>query len=532
MTNRRDFLKASALFTVAGATSGLLSASDKVSTDNAAPKQPPAKRPNIVFFLSDQHRRHAMGFWQNPQYSQYLNGVSDPVHTPYLDKFADQSVVLSQCISTAPVCSPHRAMLMSSMYPHANGVSQNCRADREWGLLPGIETLGDVLSKNNYSCGYIGKWHLDKPEPNDPQNPGKYVAESDPRWKKPLSKTMDSYTPPELRQGFDYWYAFGAHSNHDAPHYYDTDGNRHEPKKWATEHETDIAINYLQNNQGQRVQDKPFCLFVSTNLPHNPYNTLKDTDDEMYHAYYSDDKVSDVKDLLNRPNFRHGPLPMKMGTQEQGSSEGLSTDTVRYYFSSVSGVDRNFGRLMEALEATGQADNTIVVYSSDHGDMMGSHGLMAKACIYEESLGIPMIVRYPEKLKPSVNDVLMGSLDFMPTLLGLAGLSSEIPTSAVGNNLSENLVKQNDGLDKPEYVPFLLHTYQKGLRTDRYSLSINKAGQGVLFDNIKDPYQMDNLFDKKSDTVKEMGKVLGKILRQSNDIWFQERLNKDIISYS
>ncbi len=532
MTNRREFLKAGVLLATAGlaTATGALAASPRAVKRTTESVSKERKPPNIVFFLADQHRRQALGFWQKDKYKGLLNGTSDPVYTPNLDAFAEQSVVLSQCIATSPICSPHRAMMFSGLFPHVNGVPQNCRADREWGLLRKVETLSDVLSNKGYSCGYIGKWHLDKPLPNDPANPGKYVVESEPGRKgKRVSTSMDSYTPPEDRHGFDFWYAFGAHSKHDNPHYYDTHGKRHESHQWATKHETDIAISYLRNEHQQRDEDRPFCLFVSTNLPHNPYSKLKDTDEDMYFAHYSPARVPDVYDLLNRPNHRHGPLPMKMGSPEANSSEGLSTDCVRYYFSSISGVDRQFGRLMKALNDIGEYQNTIVVYSSDHGDMMGSHGLMAKTCIYEEAIGIPMMVRYPQRVKPGVNDVLMGSMDFMPTLLGLAGFASDIPAAVSGNDLSD-ILTGSDG-NKPSSVPFLLHTNQKGLRTDRYSFVMNKYGNGVLFDNREDPYQMNNLFSKESDIVKTLGKELGTILRKSNDLWYQQRINKDVIHY-
>lgn len=545
MTNRRDFLKRSAALaavagtaSVSGMLAGCSGTSQTVTADSKAgtPEQE-SKRPNIVFFLADQHRRQALGLWQKPQYASYLNGVSDPVHTPVIDQFAQQSLVLSQCCSSTPVCSPHRGMLFSGMFPHSNGVPWNCRVDRDWGLIRDTESLAKVLGRNGYSCGYIGKWHLDKPEPNDPANPGKYVAESSPNWTGPIEHSMDSYTPAEDRQGFDFWYAYGTDDDHANPHYYDNDGKRHEPGIWATIHETDVAIDYLKNTSNQRDSDNPFCLFVSTHPPHPDYADLEDTDPEMYHKHYSLEKVANVDDLLNRPNRHNDHLPMKMvySSNEQlmkgKPGKGLSTEVVRYYYSSISGVDRQFGRLLKTLDELGMSENTIVVYTSDHGEMMGSHGLMSKSTAYEEALGIPMIVRYPETIKPGVNDVLMGSMDFMPTLLGLAGLNSEIPTSVDGQDLTPHLLGTAAKESRPTSIPYLLHTEQKGLRTDRYTFVINKEGEGVLFDNSSDPYQMNNLFGSEKEVVKKLGKELGQWLRKGDDLWFQMRINKDLIDY-
>lgn len=541
MTNRRDFLKKSAVLAVAAAGVGSAPSALAGSQDfkKKTPVQEKKKQPNIVFFLSDQHRRQAMGFWKKEKYRNALNGTSDPVHTPFIDAFAEESVVLTQCISSTPVCSPHRGMMLSGMLPHANGVPWNCRIDREWGLINKLDTLGVVLSRNNYSCGYIGKWHLDKPEPNDPANPGKYIGESDPHWTKPLAHHMDSYTPPEYRQGFDYWYAYGTKDDHADPHYYDTDGKRHEPGVWATTHEVDMAISYLKNDRQQRVEGNPFCLFVSTHPPHSRYIEVRDTDPEMYDQFYSPEKIADAKSLLNRPNLGVDGLPIKMTYSTREPSEksiaegkGPSEDVARIYFSSVTGVDRQFGRLLQALKESGQLDNTIVVYSADHGEMLGSHKLMEKSVIYEEALGIPMIIRYPQKLKPSVNDVLMGSMDIMPTLLGLAGLGDKIPAAVDGHDLSGYLAGTADKQDKPTFAPYMLHTEQKGLRTDRYSFVMNREGEGALFDNINDPYQLNNIFNEQPEIVKELGKTLGAFLRNSDDLWFQERINKDLIQYT
>ena len=550
MTNRRDFLKKSAVFaavagsaSVAGALTGCSVPSEKAEAKSTAATP---KKPNIVFFLADQHRRHAMGFWQKPKFKPYINGVSDPVHTPVLDAFAEESMVFSQATSSTPVCSPHRGMMLSGMFPHANGVPWNCRADRDWSLIKDTDSIARVLGRNNYSCGYIGKWHLDKPEPNDPANPGHYVIESKPGYKGDVMKSMDSYTPPEYRQGFDYWYAYGTEDDHTNPHYYDNDGKRHEPGVWATIHETDKAISYMRNEEGQREDGKPFCLFVSTHPPHPDYNEIADTDPEMFHKYYSPEKIPNIEDFFNRPNMSKSTLdevlpanlPMKMvyGTPEEImvglSGKGPAREVVRYYYSSISGVDRQFGRLLKALDDLGIAEDTIVVYTSDHGEMMGSHGMMSKSVAYEESMGIPMIVRYPASVKPGITNVLMGSMDFMPTILGLAGLSDKIPETVDGLDLTDHVTGVAKASEKPTSVPYMLHVEQKGVRTDRYTFALNKDGEGILFDNQKDPYQMTNLFTTEKAVVKTLGKELGMWLRRGNDLWFQTRLNKHIIDYT
>ena len=290
------------------------------------------KKPNLIYVFPDQMRRQAMGFWKKPEYASLLRGTSDPVHTPNLDRFADESLVFTQAVSTTPLSSPHRAMLFSGKYPHKNGVKWNCRADRENQLDPRAECLGDVLKKSGYSCGYIGKYHLDRPEANDPDNPGHYVNGST----RPEQKCWDAYTPEPLRHGFDYWHSYGTFDVHKNPHYWDSEGKKHEPGIWSPIHEADKAISYIRNEEGQRDEQKPFFLVVSMNPPHGPYHSLKDTDEDVFRKHYSEEKIGDVRELLNRPNIPEEHRPSKR--------------CVRYYASHVSGVDREFGRIVEAVE--------------------------------------------------------------------------------------------------------------------------------------------------------------------------------------
>lgn len=177
--------------------------------------------PNVVFIMPDQFRRQAMGFWSREKYRGAINGTSDPVHTPNLDRFADESIVFSQAISTQPVCSPFRAMLMSGRFPEQNGVKVNCKAGRDSSLREDIECFTDVLAKAGYSLGYIGKLHLDKPLPHFDKE-GNYVGEGGGYFVdgSPESSTdcWDMYTPPgPKRHGIDYWYSYGTFDEHKNP---------------------------------------------------------------------------------------------------------------------------------------------------------------------------------------------------------------------------------------------------------------------------------------------------------------------------
>ena len=202
-----------------------------------------------------------------------------------------------------------------------------------------------MLKEENYNLAYFGKWHLDFPTPNDPANPGNYVDPRVPAW--------DTYTPMIKRHGFDYWYSYGTWDVHKDPHYYNNNGKRFEPKEWSPQHEANEVISYLKNEKGQRDDTKPFAVFVSMNPPHNPYNSLDDCLEEDYNHYQG----IPLNRLLQRDN---------------ANPEMQKAKSAPFYFANVTGVDREFGRIIQQLKDMGEYDNTIVVFTSDHGETMCS----------------------------------------------------------------------------------------------------------------------------------------------------------------
>ena len=195
-----------------------------------------ADRPNVIYVFPDQFRNASLGFWSDPEYAAQVAWRGDPVLTPNLDRFAGESVVLSEAVSNCPVSSPHRGMLLSGMYPERSGVVLNCMSERpESSLREDAECIGDVFSAAGYDCAYIGKLHVDYPTKNNPQRPGTYVSDAVPEW--------DAYTPPERRHGFNYWYSYGTWDMHLDPHYWQDTPQWVRPGKWSPEHETDVALD-------------------------------------------------------------------------------------------------------------------------------------------------------------------------------------------------------------------------------------------------------------------------------------------------
>ena len=304
-----------------------------------APKQASqqAEHPNIIYVFPDQYRNQAMGFWRQDGFRDKVNFEGDPVHTPNLDAFARESMVLSSAQSNCPLSSPHRGMLLTGMYPNKSGVPLNCNSTRPISSLrEDAECIGDVFSKAGYDCAYFGKLHADFPTPNDPEHPGQYVEEKRPAW--------DAYTPKERRHGFNYWYSYGTFDEHKNPHYWDTDGKRHDPKEWSPLHESGKVISYLKNDGNVRDTKKPFFIMVGMNPPHSPYRSLNDCEEQDFNLY----KDQPLDSLLIRPNV---DLKMK------------KAESARYYFASVTGVDRAFGQILTTLKELGLDKNTVVIGS-------------------------------------------------------------------------------------------------------------------------------------------------------------------------
>lgn len=483
--------------------------------------------PNVIYVFPDQFRNCALGIWRMPEYANKVRFKGDPTVTPHLNAFAREAVVLTSAQSNFPLSSPHRGSLLTGMYPNRSGVPLNCNSQRPFSYIrPETECIGDVFRRAGYDCGYIGKLHTDRPEKNNPQNPGHYVEGSDPVW--------DAYTPAERRHGFNYWYSYGTFDEHKNPHYWDTDGKKHEPHEWSPLHEAKMAAAYIRNEHGERDAHRPFFLMVSMNPPHSPYRSLNDCMEEDYALY----KDRPIDSLLVRPNADRN---MK------------KAHAAAYYFASVTGVDRAFGQILEALTESGLERNTIVIFASDHGETMCSQGVEdPKNSPYTESMNIPFMVRYPGKLSPRVDSLLLSSPDIMPTVLGLAGLKQEIPKNVQGKDYSSLLFNPQAKVKRPEGALYIRNiegdkeadgtvknyfASARGIKTDRYTLAlfINRKHQIVrtlFFDDWADPYQMHNLSlqDRAAD-YQRLCRKMGKMLKDIDDPWYRQGILTKTMKY-
>jgi arylsulfatase A-like enzyme len=459
------------------------------------------EHPNLVFVFPDQMRGQAMGFLGE-----------EKVFTPVLDKFVKDGIYFSNAVSNYPVSSPTRAMLMTGQYPIKNKVVSNCTNKTAlFGCeLPhDIRCWSDVLKSKGYSLGYIGKWHLDSPhEPfvNTSNNQG------DVKW--------NEWCPPERRHGFDYWHAYGTYDQHLRPMYWDTNASRDSFRyydQWGPEHEADKAIDFIRNKNGKfRRTGQPFALVVSMNPPHTGYNLVPQKYKDLY-------KDIPVESLINKPSID------KQGTQWGDHYRKCIKD----YYACISGVDEQFGRILKVLDDEGISRNTIVVFTADHGDCMGIHGEITKNNWYEESMRVPLIIRFPEQLKPRTDNIMLSTLDISPTLLGLMGFSSFIPVEVDGNNLADYLLSGKGNKPSTQWYMRIDREHNefglRGVRTNRYTFVINQPGDGkreiLLFDRKTDPFQMKNIAGENQEQIKILTGELRKWLQKFNDPWLRKNLN-------
>ena len=451
------------------------------------------KHPNLLIIITDQWRGQALG---------YL-GI-EPVKTPNIDRLAHEGIAFNNAISNIPLSSPARGMLMTGLYPFGNGVTGNCvSTNTPYGveLKENARCWSDILKAEGYSLGYIGKWHLDAPF-------SPYVKTSN----NTKESAWNEWCPPHRRHGFDYWISYGTYDRHLRPMYWNTEAGREDffyVDQWGPEYEADQAIEYINNQGNKRKNDQPFALVVSMNPPHTGYNLVP----EKYRKLYENINLDSL--------CTHPGIPAK--GQKMGN---YYRDNICDYYACMTGVDEQVGRITDALKKKDLANNTIVVFTSDHGNMLGIHEQIAKNIYYEESVRIPLIISWPGQLQPRQdNHLLIGLADLYPTLLSFLGLKDKIPTEVQTYDLAKTI--QTGKGTRPKFQPY----YQinvaspeigcRGIRDERYTFvaEINKKGEKnyLLFDRQEDPYQLTNIATQKPKLVKKYLHELRQWLKQTND---------------
>lgn len=406
---------------------------------------------------------------------QALGYTGDPnVKTPHLDALATESVNFNNAVAGCPVCTPSRACFLTGQSPLTHGLFVN-----DVPLHPKGPSIAEAFASGGYDTAYIGKWHV---------NAG--------------GRTR--YIPKERRLGFEYWKVLECTHDYNHSAYYANDSD--ELLYWEgydAEAQTADAEAYIREHAKS---DAPFFMMLSWGPPHAPYETAP----ERYKALYK------PEDIELRPNV-----------PEQSAPE--AREWLAGYYAHCSALDDCMAKLLNTLDTCGIAEDTIVLFTSDHGDMLGSHGRTKKQQPWDESIRVPFLLRYPnlDDWQPRETDALINTQDVMPTLLGLCGLPT--PESVEGVDHSGHI--KGDKAPSDAVLLTCPHPFgqwssthhdgreYRGLRTRRYTYVRELEGPWLLYDNETDPFQMQNQINNPefANIQAELEEALQKKLQADND---------------
>ncbi len=488
--NRRSFVQHAA---------GALCALETQTLSGLGAQSLKAKRPNLVYVFADQLRYFSCGY-AGDEYAR----------TPNIDRLASQSCNFHQAVSSTPVCAPHRASLMTGKYQSSTGMVIN-----ELRLSPEHECFGHVLTQNGYQTAYIGKWHM---------------------WANELGRhdlTRNGFVPPgPYRLGFDgFWAAYNFNHEYFHSPYFLNDTDRHIRQQYEPNGQTDMAIEFIQRAKSN---PDPFALFLSWGPPHDPWdwNNVEPSSAELYR---------DVN-LPLRPNYSDIPDPYADAwATPPHNYDQIVHDWQRAYYAQTASIDNNVGRLMKALTDAGLDDNTIVIFTSDHGEMFGSHGRRAKYIFYEEAARVPFLIRWPKHVPAKlVSDCLLGTPDIMPTVLSMLNLP--IPKAVEGKDLSSHAFGKGGSDHDAAHMQGMGTTAAwkdgtewRALRDHEYTYAIyHRDRSELLFNNRNDPFQLNDLALDRTQTAKlaHYRQLSANWRLQQNDsfeacTWYQGRWTTD-----
>ncbi len=399
------------------------------------------KQPNIIFIMSDDHASHAMSC-----YGSVIN------RTPNLDRIADEGMRFDNCFCTNSICTPSRATILSGTYNHVNGVTTLATP-----MNNRLKTFPKILQRNGYQTAVFGKWHL-------------------------------GTGPNHCPSGFDDWAVLPGQGNYHNPEFIfkgPDGGTRKTIKGYATDIITNMSLKWLENIN----ENKPFCLLCHHKAPHRPWHP-----DEKHASMYLNKKIPEpptlYDDYSNRARAAEAAL-MRVGINmdeidlKAEKPRGLSENEYRSwayqryikdYLRVIASIDDNVGRLLDYLDEHDLSENTIVIYTSDQGFFLGDHGWYDKRFMYEQSLRMPFILRFPAMVRAgSVNEDILTNVDFAPTFLDLAGL--DIPEEFQGYSIAPLLKGEtpDDWQQAMYYRSWMNREHNNvaahyGIRTKKYKL--------------------------------------------------------------
>ncbi|MFI3320412.1 MAG: sulfatase-like hydrolase/transferase [Rikenellaceae bacterium] len=446
------------------------------------------ERPNLLVIFTDEQNFRTIGAYREQLSEDAAEpwGKGTSVDTPNLDFLAHNGALCTSFYSPAPVSSPARSSFVSGFYPGKTHVVGN-----DILMNPEIETFAATLGKSGYATGYAGKWHLDGDD-KPGWAPKRKFGFEDNRYmfNRGHDKVIkEKNGVPEMGVNAQGKNLFASAADE---------------KTFTTDYLGDKTVDFIKANS-----KKPFCYMVSIPDPHTP-NTVR----KPYDSKYADQSFA-IPASEGRGNLPEWLKKLgKVGNAKKGS---LAHDPkgMAAYWGMVKCIDDNVGKILEALKAEGILDNTIIVFNSDHGDMLGEHGKDNKGIPFEGSAKVPFIVYYPDAIKAkTVMSYTMNSVDFTPTILSLMDVKSDIDYH--GRDYS-NILKTNS-IPKGWNNTTISALGSWVMATDgRYKLirSVTPAGfveenEPVLFDLKTDPLEMNNIFGGSK--TKEIEKTLQKAI--------------------
>ena len=464
----------------------------------------PAQPPNLLFILTDQQRRDTMRCYGN-----------DWIDTPNLDRIADSGFVFENAYVTQPVCTPARGSIMTGLYPQTTGLIKNAIE-----LSPDIPTIAELVS-DDYICAHYGKWHLG----NDA-----FPQRGFEDWISIEDHHRAGFQRREQRNREADYNLWLRERGVDNPPMSPVSYEKWLPGADLPEELTQAA--YLGNEATRFLREhdgRPFVLYVSFFEPHPPYtgplNGLYDPDSLPVGPAFL--QRPDGGSLVNRARADYymggnlNPLGAEGGDFHDLTSEAGWRRLRAQYFANVTLVDRNVGRILDALDANGYADNTVVVMSSEHGEMGGDHGMLEKRSLYEEASRVPLLMSVPwldsgqTRIQGSVSHI-----DLVPTLLDL--LDQPVPDHLQGESrepvlTGEATLDDNDvflqwngmgdrNLGSPLINRMVSLPWRSVITADRWKLNLCAGDQCELYDLNNDPFELNNLFAYPAhrDRIREM----------------------------
>lgn len=450
------------------------------------------EQPNLIIIMTDEHNFRTLSCYRESlpdDQAKIWGEAAAKIETPNIDRIAKMGVMMQNFNSVQPVSSPSRGSFFTGLYPQRNGVVKN-----DLFMNEDVRTIGDELRDEGYQTGYCGKLHL--------------YGDSKPGWQpqRDFGFTDNRYM---FNRGHWKILRLGAEGEGIAENMGKTALEDLNEDIFTTDFLTNRTLEYIDENY-----DKPFCYVLNIPDPHDP-NTVR----EPYASMYNDIPF-EMPMSSTHPN---GQLSWQRASEDLAFYR--SSNYFAHYFGMVSCIDLNVGRVLDKLEQRGILDNTIVVFTADHGDMMGEHNRDNKDVPYVASMKVPMLIYYKDKIVAgSIATHTMGSVDFVPTILSMMGV--EAKQQSDGRDMSDLLAKNQMPDGCIDMVISKMQTWIAAV-TPRYKLIFTKTGQvtaPVLYDLQEDPHELYDLYGDKAyeAQIKEMAQFILDYMQQHDEPLYKD----------